>query len=96
MYSMHVYISGSGTFALLRYIYVQAFGYCRFLEKLENMLHSQEPIAVSEFFFEFLRLTYVHSDRTTLRVNNIFPPLLESSKNRAFCNRCSEMCEFDK
>jgi len=53
MYSMHVYISGSGTFALLRYIYVQAFGYCRFLEKLENTLHSQEPIAVSEFFLNF-------------------------------------------
>lgn len=46
MYIMHAYISGSGTFALLRYIYVQAFGYCRFLEKLENTLHSREPIAV--------------------------------------------------
>ena len=68
MFSMHVYISGSGTFVLLRYIYVQAFGYCRFLEKLENTLHSRSQLPFLNFS-ELLCLTHVHSDRITLREN---------------------------
>lgn len=68
MFSMHVYISGSGTFVLLRYIYVQAFEYCRFLEKLENTLHSRSQLPFLNFS-ELLCLTHVHSDRITLREN---------------------------
>lgn len=51
--------SGSGMFALSRYIYVQAFGYCRFLEKLENTLHSWEPVAVSLKFYVLNARIYV-------------------------------------
>lgn len=68
MFSMHVYISGSGTFVLLRYIYVQAFGYCRFLKKLENTLHSRSQLPFLNFS-ELLCLMHVHSDRITLREN---------------------------
>lgn len=58
---MHVYIFGSGMFALLRYIYIQAFGYCRFLEKLENTL----PLAGSRL--PSLNFYANASDRMTIR-----------------------------
>lgn len=78
-YILYIYIFffGSGMFALLRYIYVQAFEYCPFLEKelIENMLHViREPVAVSDYFFLLLivKRIYVYSDRTILREDEEF------------------------
>lgn len=67
----HVYISGSGMFALFFrgiYIYVQAFGYCRFLEKLENMLHSQSHrYRLSFLLFFFGKMFFIFNTRTCMR-----------------------------